>query len=984
MPPLLPVPSKAAIHALRGLALGTSCAIGVILEDRRRRINTLRTAVSNKEKLKSAKQYHGTANAAAFQVDDAIFTEWDELHIQPRDRRAPFYDDYPALEKHLRRKKSEESLGARHTAPLKFEDASESSVPTSTHTQLSPPPLPIVQRNTTLPNSSARLVSPPQIKPDDTKIDAHKVWQEGDATISESYPKNPEAFISSITSILANEGGMNLDQALERFLYGCNSLYSFKSFDDDWIAVSAQLSRICQKRKRWEDANKVLATTISAGPLDESQYWAHNPMSIVNYFMRQTDANGYRSPHAVAAATHLYLPTFKEKPRLYNQDWDFIGRHLFTQNLKKRKHNAAHSIYWRIVASHQADPAHFTGWAIQQLYEHSDHKHVVKYFILNFSKMEPGNQNIQKTVDCVIHAVEHLKGHKAESVLDALQEMHLPRDHLRSAWIFRLLQACWRRDQDFPKLKAVHEKIVSRETLLKIGHPQSIYRAMMEISIKAGENDIARTYYEECIQKYPEMAKDVASKGFIALSFAKAGDWDGVLAAFIEMQTSRDGQENQYDNAFIMVLREFAESHSAVEVRDFVSKYISVLGVRMHRYIVTVVAKKYGDCHDMSGFMSWLTYCADTGFALDAGICNVLLHNCSKWGLSYTELRGLHSKISKMSPGLTDDVTQRIMNQAASTTGSIRIPSRSPHSRVSTVKKLSFTGRITSKRDVFEAMNKELNEGMPWPAFQIYNRAVRLGMPFCPRCLSLAVLASLRHPSHSSKHAMNLIRSAHERGDDVNQAVTTYIKYELSNINVDVKENVLLRMRNLISRFESSRIIIQPEAMTHMAMVCAEMDYSGKAVALCQLAMDKKGTKNQCFSRLSTRALLRAYARIRDVGAMRDLIRDLFASGYSTDTSVLSYLKSARRIVQKYENDKAADTIRGILEEATARMVRKRAEQRKEGKKMAAETLTIMRNALADMKINETAVPLENDATTEEQTKQQVGRDVLPLVAVLG
>jgi hypothetical protein len=62
--PPAPLPSVAATRALRGLLLGTTCSLGLVLEDRRRRISTLRNRLKNAEKLKSHERYHAGGAAA--------------------------------------------------------------------------------------------------------------------------------------------------------------------------------------------------------------------------------------------------------------------------------------------------------------------------------------------------------------------------------------------------------------------------------------------------------------------------------------------------------------------------------------------------------------------------------------------------------------------------------------------------------------------------------------------------------------------------------------------------------------------------------------------------------------------------------------------------------------------------------------------------------------------------------------------------------
>lgn len=53
----LPVPSRAALTALRGVLLGTSCGIALIAEDRRRRINRALMVIENGERIRSARGY---------------------------------------------------------------------------------------------------------------------------------------------------------------------------------------------------------------------------------------------------------------------------------------------------------------------------------------------------------------------------------------------------------------------------------------------------------------------------------------------------------------------------------------------------------------------------------------------------------------------------------------------------------------------------------------------------------------------------------------------------------------------------------------------------------------------------------------------------------------------------------------------------------------------------------------------------------------
>ncbi|KAK1594302.1 uncharacterized protein LY79DRAFT_589157 [Colletotrichum navitas] len=70
-----PVPSKAAIHALRGLLFGTSCSLVLLAEERRQRIKLARSAVENGRRLKSIKRYSSSGAAALEALQEEAATD---------------------------------------------------------------------------------------------------------------------------------------------------------------------------------------------------------------------------------------------------------------------------------------------------------------------------------------------------------------------------------------------------------------------------------------------------------------------------------------------------------------------------------------------------------------------------------------------------------------------------------------------------------------------------------------------------------------------------------------------------------------------------------------------------------------------------------------------------------------------------------------------------------------------------------------------
>ncbi|KAF4126556.1 hypothetical protein GMORB2_0292 [Geosmithia morbida] len=90
MTPTRPVPSRAALHALRGLVFTTSCSVILLAEERRRRTKLARTAIDNARKLHTVKAQRrpiAMLEASRHADSDLELLATDERTINPLPRR---------------------------------------------------------------------------------------------------------------------------------------------------------------------------------------------------------------------------------------------------------------------------------------------------------------------------------------------------------------------------------------------------------------------------------------------------------------------------------------------------------------------------------------------------------------------------------------------------------------------------------------------------------------------------------------------------------------------------------------------------------------------------------------------------------------------------------------------------------------------------------------------------------------------------------
>lgn len=968
MPPPLPVPSKAAIRALRGLALGTSCAIGVIVEDRRRRISTLKTAIENKKKLKSYRQYHGSLEPASLphDADEAVLSTSiinngdDDFRFYRRSISSYDPEDYsPFFASSSPSSQSRAFTNAAHAPVENTQQAQNIPLP-GLHILQDAPERPCQPPTPQEPNSytgtgestaSRHTVSGVRLPMRNTTAWGPKLPSPSTNPLAK--PTDPASLAQDIDGILSSHDEDRINRALALFLSKPATNYMHYTARDAWFAISVRLSKECQAHGRWEDSYRILSRLLELGPVNESRYYDHDPFPIIESFLPSAGSEMACSLAAFSMASKLFLATFIEQPHTNSSEVERVGRRLLQEALSLKQFSSVHEIYRRVLCQIEDEGAIFTGWVIEKLSEHHDYKSVVKLFLLNFSKLTPDEVLFNETGDRVVQAVEVMQGLKASQVLRAFARMKSADDTpLKTAWAMRLLQAHWSRHRDLAQSRTLFQELGSLGLLDKVYRPQRVYSVMVELAIRADENDIAATYYDELVRLYPQMAWDIPLKGYFAFSKAKAGDWEGVYNSFTEMRGQRHLQQKEYDDAFVVVLKVFAATHPVADVREFVTAYTRDLHVGMHRYVVTLVANKYGECHDFRGFLAWLQYCSDAGFSLDPAFSNAVLHNCrARWKFDFEQLKRLVSVMRQLNPGATDDTTERILSQAsrvgASRTNTSAKTIQIRHRSVA-VNKLAYIGRSTNKHDVYEAMNQEIGSGKHTAAIAIYKRAMRFGMPFCSHCFRLAVTAALEHPGNGYGPAFHLIQTAHEQGQDVTSAVSAFIRVQMDRFRAGTSD-VIQHIQNLISRFESLHIVIDSAVLTHAALVCIKLGQHDKAISLCKLAMERSGSDHPCFSRQSFRVLLLAHSQLCDPAGLEGLLAALLTRDFASEKKTLLALKAAlKQSRSSHRHDSAIIAVQRLLREAIENVKRLRVERLGQGVVISHEALRIMSDAAAE------------------------------------
>lgn len=948
---LLRVPKKAALTALRGLVVGTSCTLVLVTEDRRRRINQARSAIRTAEKICLVKQYHATRSAPHQESDyAAAVTSLEEglpsaaYEISNR----PIHKDREISPK--------EAPGHARQAPT-----------ATTGTRGSAQTSRVRTRHFRVAGSASerrnhRIPPPSFMPPIPAPVNTASPLELPGFGVDENVRRMREAPILGDAE--------SLEDAVNIFRKTTQRNTLTKEDKSMLIEAAAPLCRKCQEVGMMDQAEQTLRSVLGLGPLWELEYYACNPQPIIDYATNaaaleiakmkspsETDASADRPAKCpeLDQAFALLLPKFKDAilkgPQL--RDWQPTAEHVMELAFKLGEVDRAADVFWRI--QHYTGKADYrvTQWFMGRLFEQKDFSRVVNTFsLLHKSLSEVPSETWYAVGDTVTDAVVAANNQKPAKVLQHLLAQCPIHCEVRTTWATKLLYCHWQREQNFQAsvdlFRQFDETYGDRIGLAKVTYPDGVYRVMIQIAVEAEEWETVDNFMGRLQQIKPSAQKDARILGLLALAKAKMGDWNGVWQDFNKMEV-----KDRIEDIFVPILKEFVTCHTISETEEFMKGYIDELQVPVCRYMVNVVANQYGAIRNVELFVSWLEYCSQAGFEVDAAFSNAILINCRRrWDFSFNQLKIMYRKLQLLSRNFVDNLTERTMlaaavraghgNQKKKKTLNMHIASLGIKTR-----NLSTTRKSRDPEDTRLEMREAITLRKHHIAIAIYKTALYRGLSLDDGHLRLAVNAALKTGPGNTQMALNMIIEAKARGMDVSLSTMPVFHSLLQQIfsgDTSDKDNLLRQVQGLIGRFESNGLSLPASALTRAAHLCVRARHFSGAISLAKLALERRGVAypwdGPTFS-----LFLMAYTHMVDIQGMRWAIVGAYHQSYFHKQAVHKALKDARNLLTKAIQTKDVHQAIAVLDKAADRVLLMRELMVKERKDLEKDTVDIMREA---------------------------------------
>ncbi|KAF6842046.1 hypothetical protein CPLU01_00139 [Colletotrichum plurivorum] len=925
-----PVPSKAAIHALRGLLFGTSCSLVLLAEERRQRIKLARSAVENGRKLKSVKRYstNGANALEALQeevVADPNFVGWPNRNrnrsssCEPRqfagessyldqlahdlgpDARRPTRQTRDA-----KQRETSKHLADDETRPYPQRQAAPDAVLRTGYDSWSR-----FSQSKHTPTSSSLQVGQVKVR------NFRKLGRDG--TNKDTLALILSAFCTDNPQFKAEDSLYTSGAALELVRRVYKSAASADELPKWVVQISSILCVACRRAGHLLVAEQIFDTILRHGPIRLSTYIQYEPYELIKAIVdgeevQNLDEDSLRD--RIKRATNVYMADIVEFAGTGAHHYIQIGKKLANRALqfKQAKELIDSKVFERfrymsrhVVAGTAQEPIP-AEWMITKLAKSNECVLAIDAFVALANTPDFPSDSLpicKRIVDCVVNS----RGYKVLEVLEVIDGCRR-RDGwiVPSSWIDKLLSNHWSCTRDYDGARKHFAHVVSNR-FYDISDTYGVQRTMVRICLEANDMTSAKSYYASLCLLHKQASKDPS----ILLAFtrfsANQGDWAAVRAGFEAMANipSLTTHERQMIDAdFTNILEVYAKDHTWGEIETFIETYVHELMVNLDHRMVRFIADRHAKCRDIKAFARWMKFCKDGGFHLSTSFWSGFFIDCRRsFGYSRQQMNDMYKELA--TAGLLDEFPDIACSFKAIT------PTRSA--------KLSYL-RMTSPRfnpadenTTWTRMKEEAFHGYWDHVLATYDRALHHNMGYSSRCLRLAVKASVKLNGPGCHKARALLRKARSQGHDVSEAIVPIILGTLDQIYESCRG--VLRsnepsalIKQVLSEWQDQGLHLHEDVLHRATRVCLKLRNYREALSFCVLLAQSKGNDDLCYSASNFQFLLHVWVSLHDYDRVRWLLDQLKNREYRLSRICRQSLNWAAHYLQTSSMSPKEDTLR--------------------------------------------------------------------------
>ncbi|KAJ6447106.1 hypothetical protein O9K51_01881 [Purpureocillium lavendulum] len=612
-----PVPSRAALNALRGVVLTTSCSVILLAEERRRRLKIARTAIDNARKLHTVR-----SNRGPLALTEGL-SQWEGSF-------SGVGDDVLAAS----------SLPRPRTATRRRRrrDAPTDPIPTDADIHKHSRDVKTSRTSQTAEASTAGLASLHAFVPDMINLESLKFAAFNSSTRPRDLSwKPPRAYSKTATGAggtisESSVQGLKLDseasQSLGDLPASTDPSMPAKAVDPldaarSYLIRSAQTGSNSPQRPFYDEALVILEQLLrSPNPTNVAQAEIHGQIDLATRVLQRLASFGLPLPRA-------------SKP-IRN-----IGIELLRLTSRDEPSKMTHALAALIPLCR--DP-------------------------------------LKAIVPCLGFVQESGSVKHLEHLLGFLSDRKQAKLWMRGMLVHRLLARYAKLQASFESTKKLYQAMQSAGLFRLIEVPHTTeYRIRRLIAILAAEaqHDAFLSREIRAIQKMaPDALElDLQIQSRLVVRDAELGKWDLVHDHLQRLTGSFDVSCVEFQTMLIRITDVFAQGHSPAEVESFVRALATTFHLKPKYRWVYMVLDEHASHHQVGAVFRWLQFCSDSGLPMDDAFIERFYTRCRKyWSFSDTSIANLQKSLRASGPpaqvaatSTHDAVDARETGQALST-----------------------------------------------------------------------------------------------------------------------------------------------------------------------------------------------------------------------------------------------------------------------------------------------------------------------------
>ncbi|KAF4450910.1 hypothetical protein F53441_6049 [Fusarium austroafricanum] len=774
-----PAPSRAAVNALRGVLLTTSCSVIILAEERRRRLNIARAALDNAKKLHTARV---NRNSAALAESYSSRREAFPIEI------AHDFPHAPAHNPLRRRRKRIDSLEHELSRPREIES--------------------IDNFETTLPEDvdSTRTTQTRQRR-----------WDEWDAARKELSRISEISTLSHNSISIRLSSDISLPTAPLRRVQPANLRASTKS------SIAEGTNQIKTNKDAHAGSTglrtSVKYPTVNDGRIDET---ISEP--IDETLIGQLESWPYLDT-ILAEIESLDLP-HEERVKKERNAAKMLQK-LISVEIEEPKEILSRAI--RLLQSTAVSREYHTISIVLET--------VIPVCndvcLLAVPFLDSLFQN--RDTEGARHLLQSLSQFEFRSTQEKLN-----RD--RNEWVTRLLMHYWRKTKNFHEVKNIYaflqEGGLFADGVFSSSTQYAARRRITLIALDAGDDATAGAEMSHLRAMRPKGSGiDVKLRGRFIVREAELGHWINVISE-LEAFGPKAKQSAQFQNVLSWLTKIHCKTHTPAEMDTFVRELVNHHHMTLNQPLAFFVMDRHGRTRNLQALVAWVRFCQDGGLEMDQIFFNEIVDKCCKyWNLSRIDVVRMLKDARCSMPRLQDPLLTSYASKGALHDLHKPLPGESadiygiapvmPDSRGDSIS--------IYERAIFKHMNTLALRNDWSGVYSAYKEATRKGLGDSSRCFRLAVVANIHLEGPHSCTVSRLINEAHISKHDISGALVPMLVARLeAGDNVDdlLQENLASGQHIHDSVYnKASRVLTQkgnPDAAIKVCEMAAQQNGMGE------------------------------------------------------------------------------------------------------------------------------------------------------------